>query len=914
MSHRRLIATAAVLAAGVAFIPGPALAADPPHATDGNPVRATAPTAAIPELRIFSSPASHAIRLPNPAGGVASSRATGSGRTIYAESQSTLLCSTDHGTGTQASPYCDLQNAVNAASPGDTVTFGGFFAESVTVKTSGISIVGDSVHGTRSRIDGLRDKPALLLDGVTGVTVSNLMATGYTTPAVQITQSSGITLDADNMHLFAGIGTGGSALAIDGTSSSITVSRSYADTGSWSLDTRGISIAPGASHITLASNVLADTGITATGVNGLDVAGNTIQRGCTSAIDIEGASSGVHLENNLLEDANTGTPFAMGYQSQCSAGGPGTAPWAPDIVVAAGSGTATTADYNDFAVYGSDATAPYSWAGTSYPTLTAFQTGTAQGAHDTLDSKEAAPVLLAPQGGLEVDVALQTGSAAINSANPDAPGEAASDFYGSSPYTSRGATQYLSTDAGLAVALSAQDTSAFGIELAVQQTTTYQGAVCSFDWGDGTTTSTALSGGANPPFPHRYAKAGTYTVTATVSDNAGNRMSNNVSVTTAGSEYTPYGPTRLLDTRYGIGAPAGQVGSDKMARVQIAGNGSIPSRVSAVVVNLTVTNPTDSGFITAYADGGVRPSTSNVNFTAGQTVPNMAIVPVGADGYIDLFNSGLASVDLIADVTGYFTQDAASGYTSLPPNRIVDTRNDSQVPGLGSIAAQVAGNGSVPPSGVTAVALNVTVTNPRSDGFLTVYPDGQDTPNASNVNYLSGQTIANSVVVPVGADGKIRIHNGGGLGADVVVDVVGYYSPDSKSAYLPIKPTRLLDTRDPKWTPGPLDPGNYIYMPFNDDQSSSTAVVLNTTVTDTKGGGFLTVSPDPNTLTQYDGTPAARPTRPNTSVLNWLPGQTVPNLVQASTGPTADGIIDFWNTGSGTINLVVDAFGFYQNY
>lgn len=47
------------------------------------------------------------------------------------------------------------------------------------------------------------------------------------------------------------------------------------------------------------------------------------------------------------------------------------------------------------------------------------------------------------------------------------------------------------------------------------------------------------------------------------------------------------------------------------------------------------------------------------------------------------------------------------------------------------------------------------------------------------------------------------------------------------------------------------------------------------------------------------------------STLNWLRGQTVPNLVQASPGPY--GIIDFWNSGTGSVNLVIDAFGYYQN-
>ena len=81
-----------------------------------------------------------------------------------------------------------------------------------------------------------------------------------------------------------------------------------------------------------------------------------------------------------------------------------------------------------------------------------------------------------------------------------------------------------------------------------------------------------------------------------------------------------------------------------------------------------------NGAVIAYPDGISPPNTSNLNYTAGQTVPNLAIVPVGADGYVDLAKLGPGSVDMIADVEGFFTQTAAAGYTSETPARILDTR------------------------------------------------------------------------------------------------------------------------------------------------------------------------------------------------------------------------------------------------
>ena len=283
------------------------------------------------------------------------------------------------------------------------------------------------------------------------------------------------------------------------------------------------------------------------------------------------------------------------------------------------------------------------------------------------------------------------------------------------------------------------------------------------------------------------------------------------------------------------------------------------------------------------------------------------------------------SVDLIADVEGYFTATSASGYSSLTtPARILDTRgtaggHDGQVTPGSTVQVQVDGANGELPSGITAVSVNITVTNTQGGGFLTAYADGASTPTASNVNFGKGETVANADVVPVGTDGMIDIHNGEvvGSGVEIVVDVNGYYSADGASSYVPITPTRLEDTRTDG---GTLAEGEYFPLPLGIGEDSSgdpvvdpsfTSYVLNTTVTNTKSAGFLTVAPDPNSISAYLNGTAVLPTPPNTSTLNWLAGQTVPNLVQAGTGTT--GIIDFFNRGTRNADLVVDMFGFYQN-
>lgn len=222
----------------------------------------------------------------------------------------------------------------------------------------------------------------------------------------------------------------------------------------------------------------------------------------------------------------------------------------------------------------------------------------------------------------------------------------------------------------------------------------------------------------------------------------------------------------------------------------------------------------------------------------------------------------------------------------------------------------------------TAVAVNITATDETGSGVLTAYPDGETKPTASNVNYGHSQNIANSAVIPVASDGRIDIANSMTSttgAADVIVDVVGYYGTSGTSAYLPANPVRYLDTRSTTWKDGPLKSGsaNYFALPMGlddqgEDQISITGFVVNATVTKTTANGYLATAPDPNSYGDYEGGTATEPTPPTASTLNWLKGQTVPNLVQISTGST--GIVDFWDMGgAGSAALIIDIFGYYQN-
>ena len=86
--------------------------------------------------------------------------------------------------------------------------------------------------------------------------------------------------------------------------------------------------------------------------------------------------------------------------------------------------------------------------------------------------------------------------------------------------------------------------------------------------------------------------------------------------------------------------------------VHIVGRGGVPANAATAVLNVTVTEPTAAGYVTVYPCGITPPLASNLNFVAGQTVPNAVLAKIGTNGDVCIFNS--QPTQLIADVTGYF--------------------------------------------------------------------------------------------------------------------------------------------------------------------------------------------------------------------------------------------------------------------
>ncbi len=388
-----------------------------------------------------------------------------------------------------------------------------------------------------------------------------------------------------------------------------------------------------------------------------------------------------------------------------------------------------------------------------------------------------------------------------------------------------------------------------------------------------------------------------------------------VSVTIGGS-YTPLTPARILDTRSGIGTENQPIPGGGFREFAATSVGRVPaaSGVASVVLNVTVTNTASTGYLTVYPADVTRPLASNLNFRAGETRPNLVVVPVAANGKVRVFNGSGGDVDVVADVQGWVSAGTTGTgrhalLTGVAPSRVLDTRSGTGAPAgpvdpSSSVTVQLTGRGGVPVTGVSAVVLNVTVTGPTSSGYLTAYAGGGSPPTASNLNFVRGQTVPNLVIVPVGAGGQVSLYNGSAGSTHVVADVFGYYSNgddfDSRSggATLALPPSRILDTRSGVGAPAAaVRPGATVVLQVAGVGGVPTtgvgSAILNVTVTGPTGSGYLTVYPGP--------------ARPLASNLNFTPGLTVPNLVV--TPVNGAGQVLIYNGSAGYVHVVADVTG-----
>jgi hypothetical protein len=809
----------------------------------------------------------------------------------------------DGGTGTQAAPFCTLQAAFTAVQAGQTVqVVAGDYTRPGTLSTSGTASApiivqfgkagqpyNDDTSPTISLPQGTTGS-AITLSGASYVDLYDIgvFTNQDTAPAVAVQNSSNVLITGASL---ASTATGG-GIAVSGTGSGVTIERNSFATAGDAVEVTGA----GATGTVVTTNVVTGAssadgsgGVAVDGATGTDVVSNTISETCTSGISVSGDATGTVIENNVVE----GDEFAT---TQC----PSTATTALGLNVASDSTSGTTEKYDTIGEY--EAT-PVEWAGTAYTTAAAYQAASGQGSNDILLTGTAAAGPTLPAA----DYA--------DSADALAPGELSTDYYGNArvddpqvPNTGTGVGYYdrgaVEVEDDFQAQLSqAVNSGALGVSVSFivglcGWSTSYTGTI---NWGDGQSTAESGSGctyeggGAS----HSYAKPGAYTITFDATDGYTPRTSTSDFVT-EGTDYTAYGPTRILDTRKGIGGYSYPVIVGSYVRLKIAGNGGIPANVSAVELNITVTNTGATGYVGTSPDGDGTPTATAVSFVYGQTVADSALVQVANDGYVDIYlEGGSGAADLVADVSGYFTPTAASGYQPVALSRILDTRKGigapvKTVPSAAGIPVTVSGVDSIPTSGVTAVAVHVTVADTAGSGWIGAEPDGAGVPGTSILNYTKGQVVSNTVLVPVASDGKIELYNGGSGTVDLLADVSGYFSAAAPNAFVTVTPYEPVDTAN---SGGPLAANSTSHYLL--DQATGTAAVIGTiTASAPTDSGYITAYPD-------------NVSRPAISDVNFNTGQTVSNLSMLDTATDEGAATYVFNGSPGTTQLDIDVLGYF---
>jgi hypothetical protein len=424
----------------------------------------------------------------------------------------------------------------------------------------------------------------------------------------------------------------------------------------------------------------------------------------------------------------------------------------------------------------------------------------------------------------------------------------------------------------------------------------------------------ALSGGVGS-FSVTLRTLGTQSVTATdtvtasiTGSQAGIIVAANAAIP---ATYHPITPVRMVDSRTGNGL-SGKLHANVPQTFQVSGRPGVPSNATAVTGNVTVVNSTNSWAVYLGPDPVVSPSTSTINFSAGEITGNGLTVALSGGGTLSatFISNGNNTTDLTFDVTGYFTplgDNDADTYHPMTPTRLLDTRVgnglSSKLPANTPRIFQVAGRGPVP-SNAKAVTGNVTVVNSTNSWAVYLGPIPTATPSTSTINFSTGEIKANSLTVALGAGGSLSATfiSTAGNTTDLVFDVTGYYTADtSGSKFVPLTPARLLDSRTGNGMSGKLSANTartFQVSTRGGVPSNANGVTGNVTVVNETNSWAVFVGPTPTNS-------------PSTSTLNFNKGDIKANGLTVALGTGGILSCTYISTAGNTTDLVFDVTGYF---
>jgi hypothetical protein len=251
-----------------------------------------------------------------------------------------------------------------------------------------------------------------------------------------------------------------------------------------------------------------------------------------------------------------------------------------------------------------------------------------------------------------------------------------------------------------------------------------------------------------------------------------------------GDTYHAMTPARLLDTRYGNGL-SGKIAANSPATFQVSTRAGIPANAKAVTGNVTVVNETGSWAVYVGPDPVASPSTSTVNFKAGQIQANSLTVALSSTGTLSATYIAIAgnTTNLVFDVTGYYTADATGlTYVPMTPARLLDSRYSNGLAGklpANSPRTFTIANRDGVSSAAVGITGNVTVVNETGGWAVFVGPVAAAKPTTSTLNFSKGDVKANGLTVALGAGGTLSATymSSSGNSTNLVMDVTGYFIP-----------------------------------------------------------------------------------------------------------------------------------------
>jgi hypothetical protein len=406
------------------------------------------------------------------------------------------------------------------------------------------------------------------------------------------------------------------------------------------------------------------------------------------------------------------------------------------------------------------------------------------------------------------------------------------------------------------------------------------------------------------------------------------------SVSDAPAAFHPVPPSRIADTRTGLGIKHGAMtpgdgrNSDpnynnrvityENHELQVTGVGGVPtSGVSAVLLNVTASSGASGGSLKVFPKPASRdafddqssfgpvPTSTQLYWRQGEDVPNLVLAKVGVGGKVRMSNVSFGPVHVIVDVVGWYDQgqpgQGGAGLVAIPPERFLDTRNGVGGPKSpfgpdGTRSLKVAGAGRVPANAVSVVG-TVTGAVPTSQTYITAWPAGSARPNASVLNVSPNDVRPNLLTVGPGAGGEWSLYNERG-NHELLVDISGYYVNNAGGRVTPIEAAPILDTIR-GFRGGAFNQNETRSLGIagaNGVPGDASAVLLNVSVLDGTAGSYMTVFPSGQAL-------------PTASNLNWNPTDRRSNLVLVPIG--AGGKVDLFNA-FGQVHVAVEIVGWVR--